>query len=126
MTQYEKLEKILEDEATRELVQNMTNADDVYEVLTEKGLEVSRDAFEDLLIGLGEAVSDQLGEDELDLDQLDNVAGGAGILVTVGGVTVKMTAAAAAAFGVGFAVGVGVGIAGLAVLGYYAYTKRKK
>lgn len=125
MTQYEKLEKILEDEATMALVQSMTDSDEVYELLTQKGLDVSREAFEDLLVSVGQAVSEKMGEDELSMDQLDNVSGGAGMLVTIGGVTIKMTAAAAAAFGVGFAVGVGVGIAALAVVGYCAYKKKK-
>ena len=125
MTQYEKLDKILEDEATLALVQGVEDADEVYRILTEKGLDVSREAFDDLLISLGQAVSEKMGEDELNLDQLDNVSGGSGILVTIGGVTIKLTAAAAAAFGVGFAVGVGVGIAALAVLGYCAYKKSK-
>ena len=125
MTQYEKLDKILEDEATLALVQGVEDADEVYRILTEKGLDVSREAFDDLLISLGRAVSEKMSEDELNLDQLDNVSGGSGILVTIGGVTIKLTAAAAAAFGVGFAVGVGVGIAALAVLGYCAYKKSK-
>lgn len=125
MTQYEKLEKILEDEETAALIQGMTDPDKVYEVLTQKGLDVSRESFEDLLVCLGQAVSEKMGEDELNMDQLDNVVGGAGMTLAIGGVTIKLTAAAAAAFGVGFAVGVGVGIAALAVVGYCAYRKRK-
>jgi len=125
MNQYEKMEQILADESVRAQVQTMTNPDDVYELLTEKGLDVPKEAFEEFLVSLGEAVSEQLGEDELSMDSLDDVVGGAGILITVGSVTVKMTAAAAAAFGAGFAVGVGIGVVGLAYLGYRAYKKRK-
>ena len=125
MTQYEKLEKILENEEIKAQVQSTADPDRVYEILSQNGLDVSREAFDELLASLGQAVSEQMGEGELSLDQLDNVAGGSGILITAGGVTIRLTAAAAAAFGVGFAVGVGVGIAALAVIGYCAYKKKK-
>jgi len=49
MNQYEKMEQILADESVRAQVQTMTNPDDVYELLTEKGLDVPKEAFEEFL-----------------------------------------------------------------------------
>ena len=127
MTQYEQLEKILENKELCEQLCRMDNAEDAYRLLTAEGLDVPQDAFEDLLLALGRAVDEKLGEDELSLDALEDVAGGSGLTIIIGGVTIKMTAAAAAAFGTGFAVGAGVGIAiGLGYLGYRLYKKYKK
>lgn len=127
MTQYEQMEKILENEDVRAQISTLTDPDEAYRILTENGLDVPREAFEELLMSIGEAVNEKLGEDELSEDDLENVAGGAGIALAIGGVSIKMTAAAAAAFGTGFAVGVGIGVAvGLGYLGYRLYKKYKK
>lgn len=127
MTQYEQMEKILENEDIRAQISTLTDPDEAYRILTENGLDVPREAFEEFLMSIGEAVNEKLGEDELSEDDLENVAGGAGIALAIGGVSIKMTAAAAAAFGTGFAVGVGIGVAvGLGYLGYRLYKKYKK
>ena len=127
MTQYEKLEKILEDEDVRKQVSLAASPDEAYKILTDKGLDVPREAFDDLLLSLGKAVNEKLSEDELNEEDLENVAGGAGIAIAVGSVSIKMTAVAAAAFGTGFAIGAGVAVVGgLAYLGYRAYKKSKK
>ena len=112
---------------TMEMLRNDT------ELLEQLDKAQSAEEIATLMRGKGYEVTDEnaaaafayKNSEELNEDMLDNVAGGSGILITAGGVTIRLTAAAAAAFGVGFAVGVGVGIAALAVIGYCAYKKKK-
>lgn len=125
MTQYEKLEEVLQDELIRSQVANMHDPDEVYALVTEEGVDIPKEAFLEFLGCMGEAVAEKMEEAELTEDDLDTVAGGTGLFVTIGGLTVKVTGAAAAAFGTGMAIGVGVGVAALAGVALYSYLKKK-
>ncbi len=127
MNKLDQLNELLEkDVELREQVIHTEDSKKVYELLTAKGMDVTEDEFNDLLYAIGEAAEKKMGEGELSEEALENVAGGSGLLFTIGGVTIKLTAAAAAAFGVGATIGIGVGLAALGVAGYYLLKKKKK
>lgn len=123
MTKFEHLNTLMENPQINEAVRTIGDPVELRCFLSDHGLEVTQEELNEFLVCFGEAIEEKLGNDEIDEGDLENVVGGAGLTITLGGLTIKMTAAAAA-FGTGVAIGAGVALA--VGIGYLAYRTYKK
>ena len=120
MNKVEKLNEIFSNPEIMNRVGVMEDPAQVLEVLKENGLELTIEELQEALLTIGETVAPLIPEGELSEDDLDNVAGGGALTVSIVlGAGAKLTAAI-----LGGLVGVAV-VAGLAYCGYLLYKKLK-
>lgn len=116
MNMNERLNELLMDADFQEKSKSIQTKDELKILMGEFGLDMTPEQIDSFLIELGLLLSNE-ESDELTDSDLDDVAGG-------GLVTISLTGAAAAAFGI--ACGVTIGVGALAVGGYLIYKTVKK
>lgn len=119
MNREELFNQLFEDPNVVRQVQAMSDPEEIRSFLASHGVEFSQDEMEQLLLGIGEAMDNRIAEGELDENELESVAGGFTMTLTLG------AGAALAAGTLGFVVGVG-GVIALGYFGYKYYKKLKK
>ena len=119
MTKIEKLNQIFEDSAVMEQVSTLRDPDEIRAVLEEHGLTLSAQELDEILLAVGESVSQLMPEGELSEDDLEDVAGGVSVTILLGAGAKILCGVAGGLVGV-------AAVAALAYGGYVLYKKYKK
>jgi len=117
MNKVEQINKLFEDHSFVEYIGHMRDPEEIREALAQKGVELTAEELNEILMSVGETVAPLFPEGELGEDDLDNVSGGAVEIAIVLGAGAKIFCAVA-----GGLLGVAA-VAGLAYCGYKIYKK---
>lgn len=119
MTKAEQINALFEKPEIQQQISGLTDPEEIRKVLAENGVELTAEEMNEVLLSIGETVANLVPDSELSEDDLENVAGGFAMTISLGAGAAVFCAVAGGIIGV-------AAVAGLAYGAYYLYKKVKK